>query len=119
MRTASLKLTRSQYRLSTALMVVTTCNFNSRLLTFKLFLATRMLRLLTPMLNPCSALPLICKSRYPVIDGLKSGVELLSRLRVLTNVMAPLVPVGNCCEYWATNCRYPCVKDVAQYSSNS
>src|ERR1035441_7217537 len=112
MRTASLKLTRSQYRLSTSLMVVTTCNFTCRLLTFILFLATRILRLLTPMLNPCSRFWLICKSRYPVIEGLKSGEELLSRLRVSANVMAPLVPVGNCCEYWATNCRYPCVKDV-------
>src|ERR1017187_887322 len=102
MRTASLKLSRSQYRLSTALTVVTTCNFTCRLLTFRLFFATWMLRLFTARLNPCRRLWLTCRSKYPLIEGLKRGEELLSRLRVLTNVTAPLVPVANCCEYWAT-----------------
>ena len=41
----------------------------------------------------------MCTSKYPLIEGLKSGVELLSWLREFTNVTLPLVPVLNCCEY--------------------
>src|ERR1035437_3186300 len=94
----SLKLTKSQYRLTTLFTVAMTCCLKVRSEMCNWFLAIRMARLLTFTPNPLSRFWVIEKLKEPESTGLKS---LLGEFCLYPNVLPmpseTLVPVRNPC----------------------